>query len=234
MLLAVIFPLMVGAQEFQYDLSIKPENYLLKIRMSFTHAVTLGQVKNNFKNGLLLTQVSSSIRSVESIPSDQEQYQLKMKVRSFGIGSILISDCVEKSDPSTWQRACQLRTDLEDGGTYMEWKRDTIVCHEDAATRKVECEVSIEGLCKAVRFLGFTIVSGESFTIRAKHPALYNFSRLWWFTNEGSISIRSSIAEFDHSELRRKIDSMLDQGLKILRHDKVFADHGEFKITEKH
>ncbi len=214
------------AQSFKYNLEITPEKYKLVIDMQFQKSVLLEDAIRGFKNGTLLVKVSDTIKSIAFAPPLADEYVQTMKVKSWGISSILISNCKENFLTSSWTRECELQTNQEDGGKYMIWKKDVIHCSRQDTG--IHCQANIQGKSKAISILGFVLATPQKFSLRAKIPALYNFSQIWLAINKATLNTDEIRGSFEKSKLKGKIDQMLDEGLNALKTQPSFQFSTEY------
>lgn len=214
------------AQSFKYNLEITPEKYKLIIDMQFQKSILLEDAIRGFKNGKLLVGVSDTIKSVSFKPALADEYVQTMKVKSWGISSILISNCKENFLTSSWIRKCELQTNQEDGGKYMVWKKDVIHCSEQETS--ILCQADIQGASKAISILGFVLASPQKFSLRAKIPALHNFSQIWLAVNRATLNTDEIRESFEKTKLKSKIDQMLDEGLSVLKAQPSFQFSMEY------
>ena len=214
------------ATNFNYNLEITPENYKLVIDMQFRKSVILKDAIQGFKNDKLLVAVSDTIKSVTFTPAFADEYVQNMKVKSWGISSVLTSNCRENFKVSSWTRECELQTNRDDGGKYMVWKKDVIRCEEQR--EGIHCQADIQGKSKAISILGFVLASPEKFSLRAKIPALHNFSQIWLAINRATLNAEEIRKSFKESELKQKIEQMLDAGLIALKTQPFFQFSTEY------
>lgn len=215
------------AQSFQYNLEITPEKYRLLINMKFRPSVMLSDVTKGFKNETLQVEISDSIKSVIFAPPMVKEYKQTLEVRSWGVTSYLVSQCIEDFQTLSWTKSCQLLTKEKDGGIYMNLKKDVIRCERKESG--VECQADIQGQSKAITVFGITLLTPQKFSLRAKIPALYSFSQIWWSLNHVTLDFEEIKSNFKKSKLKSKIDEMLDQGLKILMTQDSFLFSTEYK-----
>lgn len=220
----------------------------MKIEMLFSPDVSFNGAVANLTNPALFhefysnmepTQVKNFIRtgdsaSYESILALNIFGNFFGKVfgkpfgRTFGIRTRMLSVCKEKiSDlPQKWQRQCNLKPSEYDGGTFMDWKSDEILCSSEKASGQVRCHLEVKGKLKDLLFLKSPVL-----TVKAKAQALTNWGRFWYYLNTGSISTKYSNLLFDQSKLNDDIHKFLEDGLKKakLSSDFYLMSEGKFE-----
>lgn len=215
------------AESFQYNIEVNPEQYKLLITMNFNKTVSMSDAIKAFKNEVLLVGVSDSIKELRYEPTMQSEYKQIMKVRSWGISSQLISKCQEHFALNSWMKSCELKMDEGDAGKYMIWKKDQIRCQQSA--EGLQCLADIQGKSKDIKILGLRLASAQVFSLKAKIPALYNFSQIWWAANHFTLNIEQITNAFSKSSLKNQIDQMLETGLKTLKQQDSFQLTAEYQ-----
>jgi hypothetical protein len=180
-----------------FDIKISDQGYRLEMDFGYKN-ISLSEIKNSYKNGVVLSHLSPNIKSIELINKKNEDYDLLMTVKSFGLTSKLLTHCQEKQDEESWQRSCLLDTNLYDGGDFMIEKADMVVCKK-GFNQEVDCKFAITGKAKAIELLGFTIVSSKKFTVKAKMQAMNNFFKYYYFIKENSLSFERAENNFNNS-----------------------------------
>lgn len=225
LLLSFILSSVAYAQKFEFDLTVNPEKYDLNIRLTYGSQVTLNDVIRRFKNTTFLANLSDSIESVIRDPTTKLQYDLVMNVRSMGIGSKLVSKCNEDIQDNSWSRTCELQTDVADGGKYMNWKKDQIVCANNENT--LGCVAHIQGQSRPLKIFGWQLMNHQNFSLRAKVPALQNFAEIWQATNSFTWNVEEIKNHQQVLHLKKQFDQMLDSGLASLKTSETFQFSGE-------
>jgi len=204
-----------------YDVTINSNGYILNMDMTFQKGVELSRVRGALKNGELLSRMSPNVVSVTNTDIPDGKYKSLMVVRSFGIYSRLLSQCLDRNEEKTWSRSCSLQTRELDGGKYMIWKGDEVTCLEK--DQVVSCHFVIKGQARPVRILGVQIVSAELFSLKAKVQALANFFKLYTFIEEQSLSVKSTLAHFNNSVLKTELEQMEKDGTKAVKSSGQFT-----------
>lgn len=184
-----------GLAAFDYDLSINKSGYVLLLDFDFSAGVTLNEVKQNLKSGTLLKELGAKIEKITTRTRDIG-YEATTHVRNFFVfKTSLLAHCREQELGETWSRNCDLDVNEDDGGKYMEWKRDTITCTR--LNGLVTCKARIEGKAKSFKLLGMELLSSEEFTLKAKQEAILNFAKIWLHTELLSASPKISLKHFE-------------------------------------
>ena len=207
---------------FSYDLSITPEKYGLRIRMSFAPDVSLARVVANLRNGALLQEFNPDADPIRTVNASGDRYDQIMSWKAFGIRTAQLSHCRESEAPGAWSRRCEVDTGALDAGKYTAWKRDEVRCGR-AAGGGIGCDFEIEG-----RLKNFLFMKSSVLTLKAKRQALINWGRFWYLTESGSASTRLSNPLFDRSALKSDLESLLSSNLAAAK-----SRPGEFRL-ERH
>ncbi len=213
-----------------YDVKVDSRGYLLKIDMVFSRGIELKRVRGALKNGELLSKMSPNVVSVTNSELPDGKYKSLMLVRSFGIYSRLLSQCVDRNDTDSWSRSCSLQTRELDGGKYMMWKGDEVTCNEK--DRIVTCHFEIKGQARPLKILGLQIVSAELFSVKAKVQALANFFKLYTFIEGQSLSVKVAMADFTKSALKTELDLLEKEGTATVKGKGVFERSFSFKDAQ--
>lgn len=211
----LVFPsITMASYTFDYALAINETGYQLTIKMLFPKGATLSQVRNNFRSPYLLSEFNPNIKSVTYNPVDTPDYQMQMYTKSWGIGSWLLSECHENdSFGELWNRQCQLDMERADGNKYMHWKRDASFCALQRPSQDVLCRLDISGRAKAIRFLGFDVVTERNFTLKAKESAIKHFLLLWLYGSYGSYSTSQTKDIYETLGFRDEIEDSFKKAL---------------------
>lgn len=228
--LCLVIPFITNAGTFEYHFALKPEGYELTLKMTFPPGTTLSQVRNNFRNQFLFKEFNPNITDIELSSYSAKDYQTTMSTQSLGITSTLISDCHEtESANALWNRHCELQTQVGDGGKYMHTKNDTTFCQVNPKSNELTCRMDITGRAKPITLIGFTLVSEQKFTLKAKESALRHFVPLWIYGHQGSVSTLKAKELFEEVGFRQSIE----EAFKRLNHqsdDLVVSTTGTFEL----
>lgn len=231
-LVVLLMDIVPAEASISYDIAISRGGYNMLIEMNFKKGITLQQARSALKNSELLSRLSPNVVSVKNtpvIPVDGEKYKSLMTVKSFGIYSRLLSQCLDKNTPQSWQRSCSLQTRELDGGKYMAWKGDDVECTEK---ENVICKFNIRGQAKPLKVLGLQIVSAELFSVKAKLQALANFFKLYTFIQGHSLSSRASLEKFNHSALKTELEFFEKEGTKAVKTTGTYVHKFSLKESE--
>lgn len=209
-----------------YDIAISKGGYNLLMEMNFKKGISLSHVRSALKNGELLSRLSPNIVSVKNTAFADEKYKSLMVVKSFGIYSRLMSMCLDKNTPQSWQRSCSLQTQELDGGKYMAWKGDEVECVEKET---VTCRFNIRGQAKPLKFLGMQIVSAELFSVKAKLQALGNFFKLYTFIQDYGLSSSASLEKYNRSALKTELDLFEEEGTRAVKSKGTYVHQFTYK-----
>ncbi|MGZ3806642.1 MAG: hypothetical protein ACXVCE_01050, partial [Bacteriovorax sp.] len=205
-----------------YDMKISEAGYIMNISMDFKNNRSLLSVRDALKNPDVLPRLSPNVTSITNSPMRDGHYQSLMGVKSFGISSVLSSSCNESLSENEWKRSCGLETDKFDGGKYMEWKKDEVICIKDDG-EKISCHFKIEGKARPVNFLGIQLVNDRVFSVKAKYQALNNFFKLYYFIEDHNISTRQALLKFDRSRIKTELDQMVEEGSRALKSELTYS-----------
>lgn len=214
--------------ETGYSIQIGEPGYDLQMQMDFHQ--NLNRVKQVLRNGAVLARLSPNVKSVVNTPENALKYDSLMVVKSFGIKSELLSKCQEALTKDEWTRACELQVDQKDGGEYMLWKKDKVVCRSKDPS-STHCEFVIQGKAKDLKILGVKLMSGERFSVKAKYQALSNFFKLFYFIEKDSLSTPQALADFEKSKVKVDMDAFQDEALSILKDQTSYSRQFKFEVT---
>ncbi len=204
---------------FAYDLSMKGSTYNLKMAMIFDAKIvdfrTVTEALNdaNLMNLVSKTIVEGWIDEVQGTSHDA-RFQWNLRLNNFGLKSHLITKChaIYNQDMTDWRRRCDLDTKNADGNKSMVWKFDIIHCRDGKDT--IRCDFDIQGQPKDMKLAGFRIVRGAKIAFEGKRQAIENFSKIFFYLVEMSTSVVESIRNYEASNLAKRLNADIDDGLK--------------------
>lgn len=210
-----------------YKIVINEQGYALNISMSFQNKGSLPKIRSAFTNPLILTSLAPNVVSIDLFPISETGYESVMKVSSFGISSYLPSKCTETWTDDAWKRFCVLETDKMDGGKYMEWKNDQVICQENENT--VNCNFTIMGKAKPLSLIGIEILEHKQFTVKAKAQAMHNFFKQYMFLKDYGLSLKRTLTNYESSLLKQDVDAVEETAKSRLKESGSFVQEKTFE-----
>lgn len=208
------FTFSFGAK-LSWSLSVEDVSYSLKIKMNFPIEVRLQQVKTDFKNFYLLSDVSGPIqggRIYLDKTFSKNSYTQELNLKSYGVPGKLISHCKEQNLAARWERRCDLDTQLAAGKMSMLNKFDEVKCSRNLDENIIECNLTIEGTARDLKLFGVTLMSARKLIIKGKYEALKNFSKIWNFRVNGGVDIAHSLGIYKTRNMDKGFNELFEQG----------------------
>jgi hypothetical protein len=221
---------------FSWHLSIKNENYSLRIDMDYPIGVRIQQVKSDFKNFSILSKVSAPIQGgkiLYDLKRSSKEYTQELNLKTYGVPGKLISHCKEDNINGLWKRHCDLDTEVAAGKASMRKKYDEVVCVFDKQKKTVGCNMLIEGSARDIKLAGFTLMGARELVLKGKYEALKNFSKIWNYRAHGGIDLILSQEIYRNKKLQKQFDDFFEKGtaqLKNVKSEFIFESEGSLNI----
>lgn len=203
-LLLILAGTAAQAAEFKYHLEMNPGGYQLGMDMEFGPAVTLAQVIFNLNDPNLFPRLNATMLPSEISNRHDDTYELIASFKVAGWKAHMLFNCDEQIDSDSYHRRCSLDVPRFNASLFMDSKSDEVTCTQLKGEDRVRCHFDVNGKIKSVLFL-----KSETLTLKAKYQALLNWGKFWYFTQQGSCSVRYSNELFDHSDFKKDIDDFL-------------------------
>lgn len=212
---------------FKYQISIDDNGYDLAIRMEFKNKTSLQKIRNAFTIPEVLTELSPNIDKIDKKVISESRYESIMKVSSFGISTVLPSMCEETWNESTWEKKCTLETDKADGGKYMEWKTDQVICKE--SENIIVCNFKIKGKTKPLIVLGVELLDHRQFSVKAKQQAMHNFAKQFIYINDYSLSLKRTLQLYEQTLTYSAIEEFAQKAKDSLKNSPSYTEEKKFE-----
>ncbi len=219
---------------FIWNLKIIQDSYDLKISMVFPFEIGINNVIAGLKDLKLLSDISETIVDGSISPIKDDGYLQTLTLKNLGIKTKLISKCQEKRESTShlWQRHCDLLTDRAAGKMAMIWKFDEVICKQQSNLANINCQFTIKGQAKDLKIIGVTLATAAEIALKGKYEALINFSSIWYYLQQGSLSFTQSQAVYKRTKLKENLDKMFSNGKTKLKTDDffIFESHDTFTL----